>query len=92
MQTKGKNLVTEINRCKGCIRKEEQVENICQQWIRVNRNINMIPDALIKKGSNQIKIAIDQITNKTEADRSEIKEQKFKSLRIIEELEIEIIK
>jgi len=73
-------------------KKEEQVENICQQWIRVNRNINMIPDALIKKGSNQIKIAIDQITNKTEADRSEIKEQKFKSLRIIEELEIEIIK
>src|SRR6185436_4552926 len=92
MQSKEEDLATEINRCKGCIRKEEQIENNCQQWIRVNRNINMIPDALIKKGSNQIRISVDQITNKTETNELKIEEQKFKSLRIIEELEIEIIK
>ena len=52
----------------------------------------MIPDTLIKKSSNQIMIAMDQITNKMETDRLEIKEQKLKSLIMIEELEIEIIK
>jgi ribonuclease HI len=92
MQSKKEDLATEINRCEGCTRKEEQTENICQQWLRVNRNINVIPDTLVKKGSNQIKIAIDQITNKAETDRLKIKEQKLESLRIIEELEIEIIK
>ena len=82
MQSKEKDLATEINKCKVCIRKEEQIENSCQQWIRVSRNVNVIPDALVKKDSNQIKIAMDQITNKAEKDKLEIKEQKFESLII----------
>ena len=92
MQSKEEELATEINRCNGCIKKKEQTDKDCQQWIRISSKINVISDALIKKGSNKIKIAIDQITEKIKEDRAESKEQKLKELIMIEELEVELIK
>ena len=92
MQSKEKELATEINRCNGCIRKEEQMNKDCQQWIRVSNKINVISDALIKKGSNKIKIALDQIIGNVKADRAESSEQELEGLILIEELEVELIK
>ena len=52
----------------------------------------MIPDALIKKGSNKIKIAIDQITGMIKTNKPVVGEQKLEGLRIIEEPEVEIVR
>jgi hypothetical protein len=92
MQSKESELAIEINRCKGCIRVEEHQEDSCQQWIRVNNRINVVPDALIKKGSNKIKIPIDQITETIKTSRLVIEEQKLEGLRIVEEPEVEIVR
>ena len=92
MQSKENELAVKVSRCKGCIRKEENVEDSCQQWIRINNNINVVPDTLIKRSSNKIEIAIDQIAEIRKANEREIEEQKLKRLRIIKELEIEIIR
>jgi len=92
MQSKESELATEISRCKGCIGDEECQEDSCQQWIRINNKINVIPDALIKKGSNKIKIAIDQITGMIKTNKPVVGEQKLEGLRIIEEPEVEIVR
>ena len=92
MQSKENELAVEVSRCKGCIRKEENVEDSCQQWIRINNNINAVPDTLIKRSSNKIGIAINQIAEVRKADEREIVEQKLEGLRIIEKLEVEVIR
>jgi hypothetical protein len=93
-QMKGKEneVATEIKKCEGCIRGEEWIENSCQQWTRLSKNIHIIPDRLVSKSTNQVKIAIDQITNKAETNKSKISECKLEGLTMIEELEIEVIK
>ena len=92
MQSKESELATEISRCKGYIGDEECQEDSCQQWIRINNKINVIPDALMKKDSNKIKIAIDQITETIKTNKPATGEQKFEGLRIIEEPKVEIIR
>jgi len=92
MECKENEVATEIKRCEGCIREEDWIGNSCQQWTRLNKNIHVIPDRLVSKSTNQIKIMIDQITNKTETNKSKISECKLEGLIMIEELEIEIIK
>jgi hypothetical protein len=52
----------------------------------------VIPDALMEKGSNKIKIAIDQITEMIKTNKPVTGEQKLEGLRIIEEPEVEIVR
>jgi len=74
MQSKESKLTTEISKCNGCIRKEEEIEGNCQQWIRVNSKINVVSDIWIEKSNNKIKVAMNQITEKTEINNLENKE------------------
>ena len=92
MQSKESELTTEISKCNGCIRKEEETEGNCQQWIRVNSKINVVSDIWIEKSNNKIKVTMNQITEKTEINNLENKEWKLKNCIIIEDLEVEIIK
>jgi hypothetical protein len=52
----------------------------------------VIPDVLIKKDSNKIKISIDQITKMIKTSRLVIGEQKLEGLRVVEEPEVEIVR
>ena len=92
MQSNVEKLATEINRCAGCTREEEQLSESCQQWIRISSKVNVIPETLIKKGINRIKIATDQIIENMEMSRAENREQKLEGPILIEDLEVEIIK
>jgi len=92
MHSKKSEVATEISQCDGCIGKEEQEEESCQQWIRINNKIRVIPDALIEKSNNKIKIDIDQLIGKVETKKLKDSEQKLEGLKMIEELEVEIIK
>src|SRR6185295_1238123 len=45
MRSKENELATEISKCEGCTEEEEErVEGSCQQWIRANSKIKVIPD------------------------------------------------
>jgi len=69
MRSKEDELSTEISRCDGCTREGGQAEDGCQQWIRTNKNINVIPNTLIKKNNNKISTEIDQITERIETEK-----------------------
>ena len=92
MQSNVKELATEINRCAGCTREEEQMSESCQQWIRISNKINVIPETLIKKDMNRIKIATDQIIENMKMGRAENREQKLEGPILVEDLKVEIIK
>ena len=92
MQSEEAELSTEISKCDGCISESEQTEDSCQQWIRTNNNVNVIPNTLIKKSDGKIKTEINQLTGKVETEKLKCREHKLRRLEIIEELEIEIVK
>src|ERR1041384_2994560 len=91
MQSKENDLKTEINRCEGCTREDEQIEKSCQQWIRVSNKINAIPETLIEKKSI-IKTEIEQLTENKRVKELRTKEQKLVGLTRLEGQEIEIVK
>ena len=92
MQDRENELSTEISLCNGCTRNEEQNKEGCQQWLRIDSRVKMIPEVLIAKSSNKIKAAIDQLAEKVKTKNFNIKEQKLKGLKALEELEVEIVK
>src|SRR6185295_9033698 len=94
MRSKENELATEISKCEGCTEEEEEerVEGSCQQWIRVNSKIKVIPNAAIEKSNSKIKLAMDQLTENIDTEKLKNSEQKLKRLKMIEELEVEIIK
>ena len=69
MQSRENELSTKISRCDGYTGKDILAEDSCQQWIRTNKNINMIPNTLIKKNNNKISTEIDQITERIETEK-----------------------
>ena len=71
MRSKEDELSTEISKCDGCTSESEQAEDGCQQWIRTNKNINVIPNTLIKKNNNKISTEIDQITERVKNRKAE---------------------
>ena len=93
MRSKKNELATEISKCEGCTEEEEErVEGSCQQWIRANSKIKVIPDAAIEKSNSKIKLAIDQLTENVDTEKLKNSEQRLEGLKMIEELEVEIIK
>ena len=92
MQSKESELTTEISKCGGCRTKEDYVKESCQQWIRVNNKINVIPNTLIGKGDNKISAAIDQLTERVKTESREKEELKLKESVMLEGLEMEIVK
>ena len=91
MRSRENNLETEINRCEGCTRGEEQIEESCQQWIRVSNKINAIPETLIRK-KNIIKTEIEQLIENKRVEELRRKEQKLVGLTRLEGSKIEIVK
>jgi hypothetical protein len=86
------NLITKIDKCKGCSRDEKIEENSCQYWIRINNNINTVPDMLIGKNNNIIKAATNQLIEYTRTKELIKNEQKLIGLKTLEGLEIELIR
>jgi ribonuclease HI len=86
------DLITKIDRCKGCSRDEKIEENSCQYWIRINNNINTVPDMLIGKNNNIIKAATNQLIEYMRTKELMKNEQKLIGLKTLEGLEIELIR
>src|ERR1043165_9704830 len=92
MQSKESELTTEINICDRCRTNENYVKESCQQWIRVNNKINVIPNTLIEKGDNKISAAIDQLTERVKTESQEKEELRLEESGMLEGLEAEIVK
>jgi hypothetical protein len=75
------NLITKIDKCKGCSRDEKIEENSCQYWIRINNNINTVLDMLIGKNNNIIKAATNQLIEYTRTKELMKNEQKLIGLK-----------